>query len=73
MHEDEDEWPVRCPRCGELTYKKIRRLKANTVLPCSGCGINLWYDLETFMEALDDSKRAVDDFSKNLSTREKRR
>ena len=66
MFGDEDEWPVYCPDCGSITYKRIAWLLANTRLTCSGCGASLAYYRERMARDLDDAHRAVANFSKGL-------
>jgi len=66
MFEDDDEWPVRCPSCGDTTRKQIGWLMANTRLRCGGCGAVLGYYRERMARDLDDAHRAVDSFSRGL-------
>ena len=72
MLDDEDDWPVRCPRCGLQTRKGIALLKASTQVRCDGCGATLWYHTDTFLRELDQARRAITDFSRTvrLSKRE---
>ncbi len=73
MYEDEDLWPVTCPRCGEHFRKKVGWLKKNHIMPCPGigCGANLWYHPETFIQTIEEVNRAIEDFSKDLRAKEK--
>ena len=63
---DEDDWPVRCPNCGAVTFKKIGWLKVNTSLTCAGCAVTLSYYRERMNRDLDDALRAVESFSRGL-------
>ena len=63
---DEDDWPIRCPACGAVTFKKIGWLKANTSLTCAGCAATLSYYRERMNRDLDDAVRAVESFSRGL-------
>jgi transposase-like protein len=63
---DEDDWPVRCPRCGTVTLKKIGWLRANTRMTCAGCAATLSYYRERLNRDVEDALRAVDSFSRGL-------
>jgi hypothetical protein len=66
MLDDNDDWPVGCPRCGERTLKRVAWLKANTQLSCDGCRATLWYHRDTFLRELDQAQRAIKDFSRTV-------
>jgi hypothetical protein len=66
MFNDEDKWPVYCPKCNEVTLKDIGWLKANTFLHCGGCGAKLRYYSERMKRDLEDAQRAVESFSRGL-------
>jgi hypothetical protein len=70
MYGDDDLWPVRCPRCGEFTHKKIGWLKTNTNLRCIGCETYLWYHNDAFVNALNDATRVIDRFSLHVKVGE---
>lgn len=63
---DQDQWPVCCPRCREVTVKEIGWLKANTALSCSACGAKLRYYKERMIRDLEEAQRAVENFSRGL-------
>jgi DNA-directed RNA polymerase subunit RPC12/RpoP len=66
MFEDQDLWPVQCPNCGYETKKEIGWLKTNRRVQCPGCRANLWHHPETFIDRLDDARRAVEDFNRGI-------
>jgi hypothetical protein len=72
MFQDEDYWPVRCPNCGNVTYRNIGWLKANSSLQCSGCEAVLSWYYERLIRDLDDAQRAVESFSRGLRAENKR-
>jgi transposase-like protein len=66
MLDDNDDWPVGCPRCGQRNLRQIAWLKANARLSCDGCGATLWYRQDTFLKELDQAQRAIKDFSRSV-------
>ena len=66
MIEDDDDWPIGCPRCGRRNLKQIAWLRTNTQLRCSGCDATLWYRQDTFLKELDQAQRAIKDFSRSV-------
>jgi uncharacterized Zn-finger protein len=75
MYKDEDLWPVTCPRCGEQFHKPVGWLKKNHIMQCpgAGCGADLQYHPQTFMDALNKAMGAIFDFSGHLTPAEKDR
>jgi hypothetical protein len=68
MYKDEDDWPFKCPECGEEFTEKIGRLKTQTptiAVKCPGivdplgpipCSVTLRYSAEEFRLALAKAK-----------------
>ena len=63
---DDDLFPFPCPGCGEKLEKSVGWLKTNTRLKCPECERNVWFYNETFLRALDQAERAINDFGRDI-------
>jgi uncharacterized C2H2 Zn-finger protein len=60
MFQDDDLWPILCPRCAEVVTKKlIGWLKQNDRLRCPECEITLFYNPKTFAQELKGAEAAA--------------
>lgn len=72
MLEDDDLWPIMCPRCGQELEKEIGRLKHTVDITCSRCGHKFGFNNETFSHALEQLKKTVDGAMRNGRFTEKK-
>ncbi|WP_411906297.1 hypothetical protein [Rhizobium mayense] len=64
---------IPCPGCGQKTSKTIAWIKANDNFICDGCGRPITIKAEELLSGLEEAKKAIADFKRNLRGIGKRR
>jgi hypothetical protein len=56
MYEDDEVWPLKCPRCLREFTEKVESLKTGPRLQCPDCGLGFTFSAEEFRTALAEAR-----------------
>lgn len=62
---DDDDFPLKCPNCGQEFYEKVGRIKTGFQVHCPDnpvCGINFTYRAEEFERLLKNCDNEIRDY-----------
>lgn len=62
FEKDDDDFPVKCPVCGEEFHEKVGRIKAGLDSRCPDCKTNISHPATQFTRLLEDRDNAMRDY-----------
>jgi len=57
MYDDDDSWPVKCPRCDHGFTESIGRVKSRLVSSCPNCSLDFTHSGEQFLFRLSEARK----------------
>jgi len=59
MYDDDDAWPIECPRCGHGFIEAIGHIKSRLVSSCPRCSLDFAHSGEQFLLTLSDARKGL--------------
>jgi hypothetical protein len=63
MYDEKTDWPLKCPDCRHEFEAKVGWLMASSEIRCPACNVELWYEPNEFLRALNKPRPGLYDLS----------
>jgi len=57
MYDNDDSWPIKCPRCDHGFTESIGRIKSRLVSSCPMCSLDFAHSREQFLFTLSEARK----------------